>query len=266
MIRLLPLSWLLRLVRWTQPRSGAVLEAGAPSGREVVAQPPRGHACKLLALTAEAGVAQTACLPCRRLEVGSASARRLPTCDTAERHSALRRQPRRSAELRFGPGRFGSRRSFRPRSGRTTATGPRAQSPRAHGGGGRSADSLSAVSPTGSRQRVRPQVANLRHGRAPLCATVVTASRCRRSRSRRDAGRGGDGQSHTTHGRRWVSEGVRAGQRARGEDADPQIEVISECRCSFSCHRLSYQVPLQLPGRKSKLDRFQCFVERGDVL
>jgi hypothetical protein len=163
-------------------------------------------------------------------------------------------------------GRAGSRRSLRPRSGRSTATGPRVQTPRAHGGGGRSADSLSAVSPTGSRQRVPPQVANLRHGRAPLCATVVTASRCRRSRSRRDAGRGGDGQSHTTHGRRWVSEGVRAGQRARGEDADPQIEVISECRCSFSCHRLSYQVPLQLPGRKSKLDRFQCFVERGDVL
>jgi hypothetical protein len=93
MIRLLPLSWLLRLVRWTQPRSGAVLEAGAPSGREVVAQPPRGHACKLLALTAEAGVAQTACLPCRRLAVGSASARRLPTCDTAERHSALPSSP-----------------------------------------------------------------------------------------------------------------------------------------------------------------------------
>jgi hypothetical protein len=72
-------------------------------------------------------------------------------------------------------GRAGSRRSLRPRSGRSTATGPRVQTPRAHGGGGRSADSLSAVSPTGSRQRVRPQVANLRHGRAPLCATSPAA-------------------------------------------------------------------------------------------
>ncbi len=107
-------------------------------------------------------------------------------------------------------GRAGSRRSVTPRSGRSTATGPRAQSPRAHGAGGRSADSLSAVSPTGSRQRVRPQVANLRHGRVPLCATVVTASRCRRIRSRRDAGRDRDRQSHTTREGRRVSEIVRA--------------------------------------------------------
>lgn len=93
MIRHHPLSWLLRLVCWTQSRSGAVLEAGAPSRREVAAQPPRGHARNRLALTAEAGVAQTACLPCRRLAVGCASARRLPTCDTAECHFALPSSP-----------------------------------------------------------------------------------------------------------------------------------------------------------------------------
>ena len=38
------------------------------------------------------------------------------------------------------------------------------------------------------------------------------ASRCRRSRSRRDAGRGGDRQSHTRRARRLVSEAVRASQ------------------------------------------------------
>jgi hypothetical protein len=42
-----------------------------------------------------------------------------------------------------------------------------------------------------------------------------TASRCRRIRSRRDAGRGGDRQSHTTRERRWVPEVVRASQRGR---------------------------------------------------
>src|SRR5205823_14566978 len=38
---------------------------------------------------------------------------------------------------------------------------------------GCSADSLSAVSPTGSRQTDRPQVANLRHGRLAVCVTGV---------------------------------------------------------------------------------------------